>query len=84
MKMSTLYVNGRIYTMDRNNTVYEAMVVEDGKIVKLGTTDELMAEKTADQVLEDMKDCPVLPGICDCHVHMETTGAVMLAINATG
>lgn len=84
MKMSTLYVNGRIYSMDRNNTVYEAMVVEDGKIVKLGTTEELMAEKTADQVLEDLKGCPVLPGICDCHVHMETTGAVMLAINATG
>lgn len=30
MKKSTLYVNGRIYTMDPDNTVYEAMAVEDG------------------------------------------------------
>lgn len=51
MKKSTLYVNGRIYTMDPDNTVYEAMAVEDGRIVRLGTTKELMEEMAPDQEL---------------------------------
>ena len=54
MKKSTLYVNGRIYTMDPDNTVYEAMAVEDGRIVRLGTTKELMEEMAPDQELEDL------------------------------
>ena len=84
MKKSTLYVNGRIYTMDPDNTVYEAMAVEDGRIVRLGTTKELMEEMAPDQELEDLKGCPVLPGMCDCHVHMDMTGAIMVAIDAAG
>ena len=56
--------------MDPDNTVYEAMAVEDGRIVRLGTTKELMEEMAPDQELEDLKGCPVLPGMCDCHVHM--------------
>ena len=79
MKKSTLYVNGRIYTMDPDNTVYEAMTVEDGRIVRLGTTKELMEEMAPHQELEDLKGCPVLPGMCDCHVHMDMTGAIMVA-----
>ncbi len=35
MKRVRFYVNGRIYTMDPDNTVYEAMAVEDGRIVRL-------------------------------------------------
>ena len=84
MKKSTLYVNGRIYTMDPDNTVYEAMAVEDGRIVRLGTTKELMEEMAPDQELEDLKGCPVLPGMCDCHVHMDMTGAIMVSIDAAG
>lgn len=70
--------------MDPDNTVYEAMAVEDGRIVRLGTTKELMEEMALDQELEDLKGCPVLPGMCDCHVHMDMTGAIMVAIDAAG
>jgi len=32
--------NGRIHTMDENNTIYEAIASRDGKIVEVGPDDK--------------------------------------------
>ena len=39
--MRKAFVNGRIRTIDTENTLVEAMICEDGKISALGTTEEI-------------------------------------------
>src|ERR1051325_1435862 len=63
-KPDTLYVNGKIYTLDKNNTVAEAVAVKDGKIFELGKTAELK-EKYKDAKVIDLNGKAVVPGFID-------------------
>jgi predicted amidohydrolase YtcJ len=59
-----IYTNGKIYTMDANNTVVEAVAVKDGKIIDLGTTAEIL-EKYKGSEAVDLDGKIVLPGLTD-------------------
>lgn len=59
-----IYTNGKIHTMDANNTVVEAVAVKDGKIIDLGTTAEI-TEKYKGSETTDLGGKIVLPGLTD-------------------
>lgn len=59
-----IYTNGKIHTMDANNTVVEAVAVKDGKIIDLGTTAEIL-EKYKGSETTDLDGKIVLPGLTD-------------------
>ena len=48
----TLFVNGRIYTVDSLGTVGEAMAVRDGKIKAVGKMAEIMESYSSDSVVD--------------------------------
>ncbi|MCX6157456.1 MAG: amidohydrolase [Ignavibacteriae bacterium] len=60
----TLFVNGKIYSLDANNTVYEAMAVRDGKILEIGTTAKIK-EKFDTKDVVDLSGKTVIPGFTD-------------------
>ena len=60
----TLFVNGKIYSLDANNTVYEAMAVRDGKILEIGTTAKVK-EKYDTKDVVDLNGKTVIPGFTD-------------------
>ena len=67
--MKKIFVNGRFRTMDQEDHLYEAIACEDGKIIALGTTDEIM--KMADGCdVTDLGGKDVLPGFIDAHIHL--------------
>ncbi len=67
--MRKAFVNGRIRTIDTENTLVEAMICEDGKISALGTTEEI--EKLAQGCdIIDLEGKDVLPGFIDAHIHL--------------
>ncbi len=39
--MKKIYFNGNVITVDQNETVAEAILIEDGKIKAVGTNDEM-------------------------------------------
>ena len=39
----TIYFNGNVITVDENNSIAQAVLVEDGRIIKVGTNDEVLA-----------------------------------------
>ena len=47
----------------------QAVAIEDGKIKKIGTKEELIAEFPEKEV-KDYGDATLLPGLCDMHVHL--------------
>lgn len=67
-KADAIFLNGRIYTADAEQSEAEAMVVADGKIVFVGDNDAAMAYESASSV--DLKGRRVLPGLIDTHCHL--------------
>ena len=66
--MRKLFINGMINSIDENNTRHEAMACEDGKIIAVGTSEELKA-KYPDCETVDLGGRCVLPGFVDAHIH---------------
>ncbi|WDZ83860.1 amidohydrolase [Micromonospora cathayae] len=64
------FVGGRIRTMDGAGTVAEAFRAEDGRITAIGTTGEILAA-AGDARVVDLAGAVVLPGLVDCHSHLE-------------
>lgn len=67
--MSELYFNGTILTMDDKAPRVEAILVRNGRILKRGTKEELMAFREGDTVCIDMQGKTMLPGFIDGHSH---------------
>ncbi len=60
----TVFVNGKIYSLDGNNTVYEAMAIRDGKILEIGTTAKIKEKFDTKDVI-DLNGKTVIPGFTD-------------------
>lgn len=66
----SIFTNGKIATLDSQNTVVEAIAVKNGFIIARGTTDEIrsLAGDTTQEI--DLGGKVMLPGIHDAHVHI--------------
>lgn len=62
----TLYTNGQIYTQSESNLA-EAIAVKDGKIIAVGSTEEIA--KRASERTVDLNGRFVIPGMIDAHTH---------------
>ncbi|CAN5411232.1 amidohydrolase [soil metagenome] len=68
-KPDSLYINGKIYSLDNNNTVYEAAAISEGKILEMGSTKELSDKYKSDNIV-DLKGATVIPGLIDCEASL--------------
>lgn len=68
-KPEVIYINGKIYTLDKNNTIVEAIAVHDGKILALGKSSELTG-KYKDAKVIDLKGKTVVPGFIDAEANL--------------
>ena len=67
-KADFVLYNARIYSVDHNFSVHEAMAVAEGKVVALGKSkDILKAFRTSPS--RDLKGKTVFPGFIDAHCH---------------
>ncbi|MFT7156892.1 MAG: putative amidohydrolase YtcJ [Parvicella sp.] len=60
--------NANIISVDGNGTIYEAMVIRDGKILELGKERQILNKYSADEVI-DANLATILPGFIDGHCH---------------
>lgn len=67
----------RIYSLDSNFTIYEALAVKDGKIAGLGTTKDVFDEFSA-PVVYNALGRTLYPGFIDGHCHFYGYGAGLL------
>jgi hypothetical protein len=71
---SQLFINAKVLTMDANNTLAQAVAVEAGHIVAVGTTEEILAYKKPDSLVHDLHGKTLLPGFIDAHGHFPGWG----------
>ncbi len=79
-----LYLNGNIYTMDAAQPHVQAMAIDDtlGRIVAVGTNDEVRRVRRQHTHVIDLKGKTVLPGFIDAHIHLLHTAHMQNRINA--
>lgn len=67
--MGEMYFNGTILTMDEACPKVQALLVENGRILKRGTREEVSACKGKDTIGVDLQGKTMLPGFIDSHSH---------------
>lgn len=68
MKADKVFYNGIIYTMVREGETAEAVAVYDGKIVAVGSNEEIRNMEAREYI--DLGGKPVIPGMADTHMHL--------------
>jgi predicted amidohydrolase YtcJ len=70
--------HGKIFTVDEDNSVREAMAIQGGRILQIGKNEEVLKTKGDRTQVIDLQGRLVLPGLIDSHVH---PGAAMTEFN---
>jgi len=65
----TILVNGKVLTVDAQNSVREAVAVRDGKIAAVGKTADIRKLAGAKTRVIDLQGRTVIPGLIDSHLH---------------
>ncbi len=78
----TIFYNAQIVTMDDTNPLAQAVLIEEDKIRKVGTNEEVLAYKQVDTTLRDLTGYAVLPGFIDPHSHFTAVAYDLLMVNA--
>ncbi|MDO4502748.1 MAG: amidohydrolase [Coriobacteriia bacterium] len=66
----SIFINGKIATLDDNNTFVQALAVKNGYIIARGTTEQIQKFQGEGTKVVDFGGKVVLPGIHDSHVHI--------------
>lgn len=77
----SIWSGGPIYTMDDALPKVEAVAVKDGRILAVGTADEMMKLKGDGTVLNDLGGRALVPGFVDAHSHVYGVGMQALSAN---
>lgn len=82
-EVDTIVHNGIVYTVDENFSTAEAFAVADGKIVAVGTNEEILKQYKAKQTI-DAEGKPVYPGFIDAHAHFVGYGQSLFQVDLFG
>lgn len=80
-----IFTKGKIYTFDKNHPVVESVVVENGKIVDLGSHKDMVLQwGRNDAEMIDLQGKMATPGLIDSHLHLSGVAFQFLDLNLTG
>ena len=64
-----ILTNGKVVTVDPQETISQAVAIRDGRFLKIGTNEEIKGLAKSDARVIDLKGRTVLPGFIDTHEH---------------
>lgn len=82
-KVSLIVHHAIIYTADKNFSVQQAMAINDGKIIAIGTNDAILQQYQSDAVTDAGGKC-IYPGFIDAHCHFTGYATDMWKCDVTG
>ena len=69
-------LNGAVLTVDRNDSVAQAVAISGGKITAVGTTAQIKALAGPKTEVIDLRSRAVTPGLIDTHVHFSAAASL--------
>ncbi len=70
-------INGKVFTVSEKNPLVQAVAVRDGKIMALGTDEEIKEYIGSSTDVLDVEGKLVIPGFIDAHCHMNYGGSTL-------
>lgn len=61
--------NGKVVTLDPQNSIQQAVAIDNGRILAVGSNEAVLALRKPDTQVIDLRGRMVLPGLIDPHVH---------------
>jgi predicted amidohydrolase YtcJ len=81
--VDTIIYNAKIYTVDSNFTIVQAMAIKNEKIVAIGTSDSILKTFNCKNII-DAKAKSIFPGFIDAHTHFLNYGLQLNTVNLMG
>jgi predicted amidohydrolase YtcJ len=78
-----LIINATVYTVDKNNSIAEAVAIRGNRIVGVGSTKDIQNHFTSQNII-DAKDKTIVPGLIDAHAHVLGLGIALSELNFVG
>ena len=70
----TILVNGKILTVDRNDSIVQALAIRDGRILATGSNEDVRKRADQNTKVIDLGGRTVTPGLIDSHIHALRAG----------
>jgi hypothetical protein len=80
LQPDTILINGKIITVDANDSVVEAVAVKDGRIVSVGSSQLMKKMMGPSTQVIDLKGMTATPGLIDSHCHFSWGGMTLLYV----
>ena len=76
-----ILVNGKVVSVDPEETVAEAVAVRDGRILRVGSNEEIKGLAMSSAKVIDLNGKILLPGFVDSHEHVMRRGLMLDWVN---
>lgn len=73
--------NAKVYTVDADRSIHEAISITDGLISNLGTSKDILSNQDANTEILDAQGALVLPGLIEGHGHFSGLGQSLMNLN---
>ncbi|MEH6405844.1 MAG: amidohydrolase family protein, partial [Leeuwenhoekiella sp.] len=83
IQVDLLVKNANIYTVDTTFSKAQAFVVNDGKFVAVGSSEDIDVKYKATKTV-DASGKTILPGLIDAHCHFYRFGTTLQSVNLVG
>jgi predicted amidohydrolase YtcJ len=80
----SIVVNAKIYTVNQQQPWAEALAVRGGRILAVGSNQQIAAYRTAATHVIDAAGGLVLPGFTDCHIHFMEGSLGLVHVDLNG
>ena len=83
ISVDTIIINAKVFTVNTNFDIEEAFAIKYGKIVDVGTSEEIQSKYAATYV-NDAKGKTIVPGFIDAHCHFLGLGLQQQKVDLQG
>ncbi|SET59126.1 hypothetical protein SAMN05216389_11621 [Oceanobacillus limi] len=83
--MRKIYTNGNIYTFDASDPLVQAVVVENGRFIDMGSTESMLLRwTTPTSETISLEGKTATPGLVDSHLHLSMIAEKFMNLDLTG
>lgn len=80
----TIFIGGTILTVDKSNSVVEAIAIKDGIIIQVGTASEVRATASSSTQIIELDGQTLVPGFIAAHEHPSLSAVFADTIDTSG
>jgi predicted amidohydrolase YtcJ len=80
-RIDRILYNGNIRTLDDRQPRTTALAIQQGRVLALGSDEELLPLADANTIRENLSGQTVIPGLTDAHIHWELTARALHQVN---